>query len=363
MIRHRRFFRNFCLFLGLFLAYNAVVWRYVTRDLRSGARPGYGDLARLGYLHGIISFTGKGRELPKRHIEKDEFHGQPVDMVTIGDSFSNGGGFGSNRYYQDYIASNNGLTVLNVEPYKDLDFVTQATICANNGFLDRIKPRYLLLSTTAKYAVERFSGTVDFDRTLNMEELQSYKEYGFRRRPEQDSVPIPDNMFRFINEGNFKFLLFTGYYFFSDHAFFSKTYRKILDRPFFSGNRENLLLFYRDDIKNIPFATTDGVGNLNDNLNHLADRLATRGIQLVFMPVVDKYDLYYEHILANHYPKNTFFDLLRPLPKRYRFIDTKAVLEEEVRNGVKDIFFVDDTHWTWKAAEKVFEAEKFRSRD
>jgi hypothetical protein len=359
MTRHRLFFRNFCIFLGLFLAYNALVWHFVTRDLRSGARPGHGDLARLGYQHGIISFTGQTRQLPKRHIEMDEYHGQPVDMVTIGDSFSNGGGFGPNQYYQDYIASNNDLTVLNIEPYQDLDFVTQATIYANNGFLDRVKPRYLLLSTTAKYGVERFSGAVDFERTLSMEELRSHKGYGFRHRPEQDSVSIPDNIFRFINEGNIKFPLFTLYYNFSDHAFFSKTYRKALDRPFFSGNREDLLLFYRDDIKNIPFATAEGVGNLNENLNRLADRLAAKGIELVFMPVVDKYDLYFEHILDNRYPKNRFFDLLRPLPKRYRFIDTKALLEEDLRAGVKDIFFVDDTHWTWKASEKIFEAEKF----
>lgn len=359
MILHRLFFRNICIFLGLFLTCNAVVWHGVTRDLRSGARPGYGDLARLGYMAGIISFTGQARELPRRHIEMDEYHGQPVDMVTIGDSFSNGGGFGPNQYYQDYIASNNGLTVLNVEPFKNLDFVTQAAIYTNNGFLGRIKPRYLLLSSTAKYCVERFSGPVDFERSLSAEELRSHKTYGFRHRPEQDSVQIPENMFRFINEGNFKFLLFSVYYYFSDHAFFSKTYRKTLDRPFFSGNREKTLLFYRDDLKNIPFATPDAVNAINDNLNRLADRLAAKGIQLVFMPVVDKYDLYFEHILDNRYPRNKFFDMLRPLPKRYRFIDTKAALEKEVREGEKDLFFVDDTHWTWKASQRLFETEKF----
>jgi hypothetical protein len=100
---------------------------------------------------------------------------------------------------------------------------------------------------------------------------------------------------------------------------------------------------------------------LNDNLNRLADRLAPKGIQLVFMPVVDKYDLYYEHILDNLYPRNQFFNLLRPLPKRYRFIDTKAILADGVRMGDKDIFYVDDTHWTWKASSKIFGTERFSS--
>jgi hypothetical protein len=289
----------------------------------------------------------------------EEYHGQSVDMVTIGDSFSNGGAFGPNRYYQDYIASNSNLTVLNVEPYEDLDFVTQASLYANNGFLDRVQPRYLLLSSTAKYCVERFSGVVEFDRTLGMAELSSHRKYRFRQNLEEDIVQIPENVCRFVNEGNVKFLLYTIFYRFSDHAFFSKTYRTPLDRIFFSGNMGSTLLYYRDDIKNISYLTPDAVAKINDNLNLLADRLAAKGIQLVFMPVVDKYDLYFDYIMMNRYPRNNFFDLLRPLPKRYRLIDTKAILGKALRNGEKDIYYVDDTHWTWKASKILFETETF----
>ena len=355
----KAYIRYFLLFLAVFLAGNAVIWFCFTRDLRMSDRPGRGDLARLGYISGITSFSEPASELPRRHLELEEYHGQPVDMVTIGDSFSNGGGFGTNRYYQDYIAANSNLTVLNVEPFEDLDFVTQGSLYANNGFLDRVQPRYLLLSSTAKYSVARFADDVDFDRTLSIEELASHKKYGFRHSLEQDSARIPDTVFRFVNEGNFKFLLYNIYYRFSDHAFFSKTYRLPLDRTFFSGNRGTTLLCYRDDIKNLSYLSPDTVAKINDNLNRLADRLEAKGIQLVFMPVVDKYDLYFEHIVMNRYPRNYFFDMLRPLPRRYRLIDTKAILGEGIRNGEKDMFYVDDTHWTWKASKKIFEFEKF----
>jgi len=359
MAYSKAFFTYFIWFLLAFITYNALIWFSFTRDLRKSDRPGRGDLARLGYIPGIISFTEQAPLLPRRHLEIEEYHGQPVDMVTIGDSFSNGGGFGPNRYYQDYIASLSNLTVLNVEPYEDLDFVTQAVLYANNGFLDRIRPRYLLLSSTAKYCIARFADTVDFDRTLSMDELALHKKYGFRHSLEQDTVQIPDNVFRFVNEGNFKFLLYTIYYRFSDHAFFSKTYRMALDRTFFSGNLGTTLLFYRDDVKNISYSTPDAVAKINDNLNTLADRLAAKGIQLVFMPIVDKYDLFFDYIVMNQYPRNNFFDLLRPLKRRYRLVDTKAILGEEIRNGERDIFYVDDTHWTWKASKKLFETERF----
>jgi hypothetical protein len=359
IVSGKAFIRYFVLFLAVFIACNAVIWSCFTRDLRKSDRPGRGDLARLGYMSGIISFTQEAPKLPRRHLELEEYNGQPVDMVTIGDSFSNGGGFGANRYYQDYIAFNSNLTVLNIEPFEDLDFVTQASLYANNGFLDRVQPKYYLLSSTAKYCVARFADNVDFDRTVSMEELASYKKYRFRYNLEQDSARIPDNVFRFVNEGNFKFLLYNICYRFSDHAFFSKTYQLPLDRTFFSGNRGTTLLCYRDDIKNLSYLTPDTVAKINENLNRLADRLAAKGIHLVFMPVVDKYDLYFDYIVKNRYPRNTFFDMLRPLKRRYRLIDTKAILEEAIRNGVKDIFYVDDTHWTWKASKIIFESEKF----
>jgi hypothetical protein len=355
----RKFSKIFSLFLIVFIAYNAVIWFCFTRDLQKSDRPGRGDLARLGYISGIQSFTERPPVLPRQHLEFREYHGQPVDMITIGDSFTNGGGIGHNRYYQDYIASVSNLTVLNVEPYQDMDFVTQTVLYVNNGFLDRIRPRYLLLSSSVKYCAERFAASVDFDRTLSMAELARHKQYHFRINLEEEGGDVPDNVFRFINDGNFKYLLYTIYYRFSDHAFFSKTYRTTLDRPFFSGNMETTLLFLRDDVKNIAFTDRAAAATINRNLNTLADRLAAKGIQLVFMPVVDKYDLYSDHIVANRYPRNRFFDELRPLPRRYRLIDTKAILGDRVRKGERDLFYVDDTHWTWKSSKIIFETERF----
>ena len=119
---------------------------------------------------------------------------------------------------------------------------------------------------------------------------------------------------------------------------------------------------------------------INDNLNNLSDRLKTKGITLVYMPIVDKLNLYgkflidksyskssffeYLRVLPERYiySKSSFFEYLRVLPKRYIFIDTKAILLEELEKGEKDIFYADDTHWSWKASKKIFETVLFQCK-
>jgi hypothetical protein len=80
------------------------------------------------------------------------------------------------------------------------------------------------------------------------------------------------------------------------------------------------------------------------------------------MPAVDKYELYRDLVVeadSARAPRSVFFQELRKLPKIYRFIDTKALLEEELKHGELDIYYADDSHWSWKAPQKIFETERF----
>ena len=77
------------------------------------------------------------------------------------------------------------------------------------------------------------------------------------------------------------------------------------------------------------------------------------------MPVVDKYNLYSNFIVDNPYPRSTFFEKLRQLPKRYAFIDTKQILMEELERGELDLYYPDDSHWSWKAPQKIFNTVRF----
>lgn len=113
------------------------------------------------------------------------------------------------------------------------------------------------------------------------------------------------------------------------------------------------LLFYKDTIKYNESITSEKIQIVNENLNRLCLQLKSKGIKLYFMPAVDKLNLYSKYIIDNKYGQSTFFKQLRPMKKEYELIDTKSILEKEIDRGVKDIFYSDDTHWSYKASETI----------
>lgn len=78
------------------------------------------------------------------------------------------------------------------------------------------------------------------------------------------------------------------------------------------------------------------------------------------MPAVDKYNLYSPYIVSNKYPQSIFFEYLETLPKNYVFINTKKILLEELKKGEKDIFYADDTHWSYKANDIIINDIEFK---
>jgi hypothetical protein len=352
------FTRSFAIAILAFLLFNVIVWKCWTEELLTKKYDG-GDLVRTGYVHGSREYRKTRFDLPRRHLEMSRFNGQDIDVLTIGDSFSYGGGEGRNCYYQDYIASLGNLSVLNVFPYPTDDrfvgFSPLSTLAVlyNSGYLDRIRPRVVLIQSVERYCLIRFAKPLDFTRTDTLENVADFyqKDHGSLL------YRLPD--IGFLNEGNFKFVYASMLYRFRDTVN-EKVYLRDLSRPFFSVPNDRKLLFLGEDIRNIPFANRDTVGRLNDTFNQVADILAAKGIRLYFMPVVDKYDLYSEYLVGNPYPASVFFEELRKLPKKYTLIDTKAILRAEVDKGEKDVFHADDTHWSCKASRKIFETVRFR---
>jgi hypothetical protein len=346
-------------FLTLFVLGNLLIWKCRTEKLLTNRYTG-GDLARTGYVLDSKELRKTSFDLPRRHLEMHEYRGQKIDVLTIGDSFSFGGGEGRNNYYQDYIASIQNLAVLNVAPYPTDDLfvgfspISTLAILCNSGYLDRIKPRFVLIQSVERYCLVRFAKTLDLRRSDSLTNVAAFyakEDYasGLYRLPEVG----------FLNQGNLRYVYASWVYRFTDNLG-KRVYLRNLDRPFFTVVNDRKLLFLGEDIRNTAFANRHTVSTLNDTFNRVADMLAKKGIKLYFMPVVDKYNLYSEHIVDNPYPKSTFFEELRKLPKRYTLIDTKEILLGEVRRGEKDVFYADDTHWSFKASRKVFETVRFK---
>ncbi len=337
--------------LSFFVLYHAIVWFSLTSKLLDVPAPyQVGDLARIGYQLPSVHLRVREDTLPKKHIEFDEWKGEQIDLITIGDSFSNGGAGGQNRYYQDFIATQHNLTVMNINPSLFGENYLQAiTALLSTGLLDEIKPKAVLIESVGRYTLGRFAKKIKWDQNITRNELYNDLKNG----KWGDGKPKKEDL-SFISTANYKLPLYNLYYQFSPNAFdYSNAYKLPLNQPMFSVKAASTLLVYEHDITSLGSINLKSVALMNDNFNRLADILASKNIKLVYMIAVDKYDLYHDHIANNHYGKNLLFDRLRPMEKRYTFIDTKAILEKKVQKGIKDIYYADDTHWSHLASATI----------
>ena len=80
-----------------------------------------------------------------------------------------------------------------------------------------------------------------------------------------------------------------------------------------------------------------------------------RGIKLIFMLPVDKYDLYQDYIVDNPYayPKRINEDVREILGDIPEVLLSKYYLQPLIDKGEKDIFLFDNSHWSYKASEVV----------
>ena len=86
----------------------------------------------------------------------------------------------------------------------------------------------------------------------------------------------------------------------------------------------------------------------------LVDKAAEKGIRLMFVVPVDKYDLYQDHIVNNPYGHKTVNeDIKRIFNDDSRLLITRDCLRPLVEQGEKDVFLFNDTHWSYKAAQAV----------
>src|SRR5574344_533610 len=297
-----------------------------------------GDLARMTYSVDLIDKRYVDINLERKHINHFLYNGENIDLITIGDSFSEGGGGGKNPYYQDYIANNFNLNVLNINLEKDnKNYIETIYGLLNSGKLEEKNIKYILIESVQRRSLERFSIN-DINRQIVIEDFDIFK--GFH----QDFIKPEKN----VDLSFLQVIL----------NMFKKTDKD--EVSVINNLNQNALLFYDEDLKYLNLETKENIELLNENFNILARDLSQKGIKLIFMPAVDKYNLYRPYIISNIYKESIFFEYLETLPKEYIFINTKKILSKELENGEKDIFFADDTHWNYKASEKIVSDDEFK---
>lgn len=331
-----------------FILFHFIVWNLITkRFFPEDNNSNVGDLGRLSYSINSLSNKVNRVNLSDRHIKfKVDVK---AEIVTLGDSFSNGGAGGLNRYYQDYISTYSKKTVMNI-PLLPQGFIETVLILNQNGVFDSLGTKVIILESIERQVLRRYSKEINWN-------IKKSKEYIHNNifKYTKNNIPNPS----FINNLNFNSVAYNILYNFDDNAFISKVYKASLEKDFFTCTSSQKLLFLDDDLSNLTSYDKESISLVNDNLNKLQKILQEKKIKLYFMPVVDKYNLYSKYIVGNIYENNDFFEILRSLPKNYNFIDTKSLLRELTDKTQKDIFYCDDSHWSYKSSEYIFEKVRF----
>ncbi|MCE0521604.1 MAG: hypothetical protein LV480_01690 [Methylacidiphilales bacterium] len=162
----------------------------------------------------------------------------------------------------------------------------------------------------------------------------------------------------FANNGNFKVLIDNFAYLFSPTAFdMTDTCIVHLKEKFFDCSYGNLLLFYRGEI-------TRGVCNEKNlprferalaNVQKVSDLCRRQGLQFYLVVPPNKSDIYYDWVIHPFYPKSETLDLLQARAAPFGYIDTAHDLHRMLEGGYQDLYYPDDHHWNYPAAEVVAE--------
>ena len=346
--------------ISVFLIFNFLIFfNYTSKVYPDTADTTIGDLARMSYSVDIIQERENITDLEKLHLYQNQYNYENIDMVTIGDSFSNGGAGGKNRYYQDYISTiyNKKVLNLNIQNYKN--YLEIIAFFANSGYLEKIGAKYVLIESVQREALVRFARN---DLNLAIKTDKNLENI-FRNSMETYNIEKLHNLKpSIINNLNLNAFIYNIKYYIKGYGKLnSSVYIEKLNKDLFTSKSSSKLAFYHEDIKKLSLETKENIELLNHNFNNLADILESKGIKLIFMPAVDKYNLYRPYIISNNYSESIFFEYLSTLDKKYIFINTKEILSKNLENSEKDIFYADDTHWSYKASINIIESEAFNN--
>ena len=326
---NKKFFLICILGIFLFTILNFLIFNIFQKNFT-------GDLGRMGK----ICFPKEYNKIydltyDKNFIYTNSKNIEKVDIVTIGDSFSQ-----QPKGYQYFLSKNKNI--LNIKRYKNFEPEQTAIILLNNGYFEKIKPKYVILESVERYFIQS-NISLDFNLTFSEEEVLKFYE---KIKIAKESKP------KFINIGNFKFLLNSILYKFDDNAYISSVYITDINKELFSYSNKKLY-FYKEDLENMKYITNANLKLVNKNLNLLYRKFKEKGIELIILVPPNKYTLYYNFIKDKKYPASNFFELFSQYNKEYCFINTKYILLKELKKDEKDIYLLNDTHWGIKASKVI----------
>lgn len=288
----------------------------------------YNHFLEQNYLKETLFETIKQEDILSLSNGKEPV--EKLDVLTIGDSFSQQGVFG----YQNYLAHKN-IKIVNC-----FDNVTDNPLQIAYDLLDRDIINHKLTKILIVGIGER---TIDgriksFNPSISPKKQQSIRVNELETAKSSNDWSVSrarDYILYRIGIEN-------------------PIYKVRLRQDLFTSDEPNVLYLYNKDIENGNCLKSATATKITEVYKTLQDKARERGVKLYLMVAVDKYDLYQNYIVDNQYPRKTINeDLERVMPNTPELLLTKNYLVPLLERGEKDIFMFNDTHWSYKASEVV----------
>ena len=338
----RRMSLIFLSLLPILALFHAVMWFGYTRTL---FRPETGDLKRIGYLVGYEDCKARlVAQEPKsgytlvahQHLAQ----AKEVPYVLFGDSFAPSLAEAVSLKTQQPV----GIGVVNWEQGNGL---AQIESWLADGWFRQHGVKTIIVERVEYAWLDTF--TDKGDAGLNI-------PWSREMADEAPSIYQKAAPWTFANNGNFKVVLCNLAYLFSPTAFkMTDTCVVPLRQKFFNCSYGDKLLFYRGDLRG---ALKPDDGRLEPALRHLqelSDLCHREGLQFrLIVPPVKSY-LYYDWVKKPFYPSSPLLETLQSRATGSGYVDLKQRFHHELEGGFQDLYFPDDAHWNFPAAEMAAE--------
>lgn len=330
----RRYIKHSLLFLAPLLA----VMLYCTVHYNVNIRVSQsGDLSKLG------GFGVEGSGEVRKEIEEsnqpaeysEKLVGRPDDatIINFGDSFS-----ALVPSYHDFITSSlKDVKLYDMPQMKEDPFKTLVALL-NRGYFEGRGTRVVILESAERALYDRIR-TLDLENSQLPRKIIDHLEEGAVAEVKGEKAKSDRKLASFEEIRNWMLLQLKG----------SPVKHVGIDRELFSVAGDELY-YYKDDLDKLQLNEHE-MESFQIKLNQMYDRFASHGIELVIVVPTDKYTAYQDYIVDNKYPRKSVAAQISKLKLKGRFITAAPIVKGLVEEGVKDVYFIDDTHWSPIAAK------------
>ena len=329
--------------LPILALFHLVMWFGFTRTL---FRSDTGDLKRIGYLVGLEDRKGKlvAQEPQSGYtlLVGDKLaQATEVPVMMFGDSFAP-------SLARAYSLKSKQSVGLGEVGWEQGNGISQIKSWLAQDWFRAHGVRTVIVERVEYAWLDTFADEGDAGLNISWNrELAGEAPALYQRAPH----------WTFANNGNFKVVLCNLAYLFSPTAFkMTDTCIVPLKRKFFTCSYGDRLLFYRGDLRGA--LTSQNGPRLESALRHvqeLAELCRRQGLKFqLIVPPVKSY-LYYDWVDRPFYRDSKLLETLQGRAAASGYVDLKQRFHRELEAGFQDLYYPDDAHWNFSAAQMAAE--------